>query len=196
MKTFRSVAEGLGESLAGAVMLRNRSNRARVVFVCCLLCGMAGATALFSQTKQASKNAVTPQATAASAPGQALTDEQMARMSSNELAHYVFEHHGCAGCHTLGANGKLGFTDRGKQVGKGFEGCIALLTSMSSIVQTKENDRNTTQKEKAARFQEFGCTSCHQVTPGKLGLTSYGGKLKSLHMACTDVEKTLSTEKR
>ena len=116
-------------------------------------------------------------------------------MSSSELAHYVFEHHGCDGCHTLGANGKLGFTERGKLVGKGFEGCIAQLTAMSAIVQVKETDRTAEQKHKVARFEEFGCTTCHQVAPGKLGLTTYGTKLKSLHMACTDVEKTLATRK-
>ena len=53
----------------------------------------------------------------------------MSHVDSNELAKYVFDHHGCNSCHTLGANGKLGFTERGKQVGKGFEGCISLLTS-------------------------------------------------------------------
>jgi cytochrome c551/c552 len=120
----------------------------------------------------------------------------MAKMSSDELAHYVFENHGCNGCHTLGANGKLGFTDRGKEVGKGFEGCIAQLTAMSSIVKLKESERSEDQKHKAARFQEFGCTTCHQLTPGKLGLTAYGTKLKSLHMACTDVERDLSTQNR
>ncbi len=120
----------------------------------------------------------------------------MARMSSSELAHYVFEHHGCDGCHTLGANGKLGFTERGKLVGKGFEGCIAQLTAMSGIVQVKETDRSAEQKHKVARFEEFGCTTCHQVAPGKLGLTTYGTKLKSLHMACTDVEKTLAAAQK
>jgi cytochrome c551/c552 len=120
----------------------------------------------------------------------------MAKMSSDELAHYVFENHGCNGCHTLGANGKLGFTDRGKEVGKGFEGCIAQLTAMSNIVKLKESDRTEDQKHKVARFQEFGCTTCHQLTPGKLGLTAYGTKLKSLHVACTDVENNLATAKR
>ena len=144
----------------------------------------------------ASQTASSRNVSAPEAAAQGLTDAQMARMSSSELAHYVFEHHGCDGCHTLGANGKLGFTERGKQVGKGFEGCIALLTSMNAIVQVKETDRSADQKHKAARFQEFGCITCHQVTPGKLGLTNYGTKLKSLHMACTDVEKTLATQKR
>ncbi len=119
----------------------------------------------------------------------------MSKMSSDELAHYVFEHHGCNNCHTLGASGKLGFTERGKQVGKGFEGCISLLTSMNVIAQVKSVDRTAEEKQKAARFKEFGCTTCHQITPGKLGLTSYGTKLKSLHLACTDVEKILAQQR-
>jgi cytochrome c551/c552 len=148
---------------------------------------------LFSQSKPSSQ----PQSSTASTSTSpnTLTDAQMSKMSSDELAHYVFEHHGCNNCHTLGANGKLGFTERGKQVGKGFEGCISLLTSMNVIAQVKPGDRSTEEKQKAARFQEFGCTTCHQITPGKLGLTSYGTKLKSLHMACTEVEKILAQQR-
>jgi hypothetical protein len=48
----------------------------------------------------------------------------------------------------------------------------------------------------AARFQEFGCTTCHQiVTHRRMGLTSYGAKLKSMHLACTDVERILSHQR-
>jgi cytochrome c551/c552 len=121
-----------------------------------------------------------------------LTDAQISRMSSHELAKWVFDHHGCTSCHTLSANGKFGFTERGKQVGKGFEGCISLLTAMSAIAQVKPKDRTAKMKNEAAHFQRFGCTTCHQIMPGKIGLTSYGTKLKSLHMACTDVERILT----
>jgi len=121
------------------------------------------------------------------------TDEvDLSSKSPDELAAYVFEHHHCNTCHTLGQGGKLGFTDRGKEVGKNFEGCISLLTSMNVIAQVKAANRTTEEKTKAARFQQFGCTTCHQITPGKLGLTEYGTKLKSLHMACTDVERILA----
>lgn len=118
--------------------------------------------------------------------------DDMSGKTPDELAAYVFELHRCNTCHTLGQGGKLGFTDRGKEVGKNFEGCISLLTSMNVIAQVKAANRTAEEKEKAARFQEFGCTTCHQITPGKLGLTEYGKKLKSLHMACTDVEKILA----
>ncbi len=113
-------------------------------------------------------------------------------MRSDELARFVFDHHGCKNCHTLGQGGKLGFTDRGKEVGQNFEGCIAMLTAMNVIAQVPEQSRSAEEKRKAARFQEFGCTFCHQVTPGKLGLTEVGSKLASLHMACTDVQRVLS----
>jgi cytochrome c2 len=119
-------------------------------------------------------------------------EDDMSGKTPDELAAYVFERHRCNTCHTLGQGGKLGFTDRGKEVGKNFEGCISLLTSMNVIAQVKPANRTEEEKQKAARFQEFGCTTCHQITPGKLGLTEYGKKLKSLHMACTDVEKILA----
>src|SRR5579862_2777157 len=121
-----------------------------------------------------------------------LSEAEMSHMSSDQLAKYVFEHHGCDSCHTLGANGKLGYTERGKLVGKGFIGCISLLTSMNMIAQVEPAGRTPDEKQKAAKFSEFGCTTCHQIMPGKLGLTSFGARLKSFHMACTDVEKILS----
>ncbi len=126
---------------------------------------------------------------------QELSSEQLASKTPDELAHYVFEHHGCKNCHTLGEGGKLGFTQHGQELGKNFEGCISLLTSMNVIAQTKPADRTAQDKEKAARFRQFGCTECHQITPGKMGLTAYGSKLKSLHMACTDVERILASKK-
>lgn len=151
---------------------------------------------LFSQAKPASQPAQSAKPSpSASATTNMLTDAQMSHMSSDELAKYVFDHHGCNSCHTLGANGKLGFTERGKQVGKGFEGCISLLTSMNIIAQVKPADRSSDDKQKAATFQAFGCTTCHQITPGKLGLTNYGTKLKSMHMACTDVERILAQQR-
>jgi cytochrome c551/c552 len=160
-----------------------------------LICVVLSPIVLLSQSKPASQSVVSPKPPASGGPGKPLTDVQMARMSSDKLARYIFENHGCKNCHTMGASGKLGFTERGKQVGKGFEGCISLLTSMNVIAQVPEADRSAEEKRKAARFQEFGCTTCHKIAPGKLGLTAYGAKLKSLHMACTDVEKTLSEQR-
>jgi len=119
-------------------------------------------------------------------------DANLSGKSPDELAVYIFEHHHCDNCHTIGAGGKLGFNERGKEVGKGFEGCISLLTSMNVIAQVKPTNRTDDEKHKVARFEQFGCTTCHQIVPGKLGLTSYGQKLKSMHMACTDVERIIA----
>ncbi len=121
-----------------------------------------------------------------------LAEFDMSGKNSQEIAEFVFEHYGCNGCHTLGKGGKLGFTERGKKVGKNFEGCISLLTAMNLIAHVREENRTAEEKRKAADFQEFGCAACHQVKPGRMGLTEVGSKLASLHMACTDVQRVLS----
>jgi cytochrome c551/c552 len=125
-----------------------------------------------------------------------LSEAEMSHMSPNELATYVFEHHGCDSCHTMGSDGKFGYTERGKEIGKGFIGCVSLLTSMNLIAQVEPANRTPDEKQKAVKFREFGCTTCHQIMPGKMGLTSYGTKLKSFHVACTDVERILSQESK
>jgi cytochrome c551/c552 len=128
-----------------------------------------------------------PQTTAAT-----LDRMSAAGKSPQELAQYVFDTHGCKGCHTVGQNGKLGFTDRGKQIGKGFEGCISMLTAMNLIAQVPDAQRSAQERQKAARFQEFGCTFCHKIIPGKMGLTEVGTKLTHLHLGCVDVEKLVA----
>jgi cytochrome c551/c552 len=113
--------------------------------------------------------------------------------SKQELAQYVFDTHGCKNCHTVGQDGKLGFTEKGKERAKGFEGCINMLTAMTVIVQTSADKRSAQQRDKAARFEEFGCTACHKLSPGKLELTDIGAKLAHLHLGCVDVEKVVAS---
>jgi hypothetical protein len=113
--------------------------------------------------------------------------------SKKELAQYVFDNHGCNGCHTAGQDGKLGFTQKGKQLSAGFEGCIRSLTAMNVIAQVPASQRSADQKIKAQRFEEFGCTLCHQIIPGKMGLTTLGKKLTGMHLGCVDVEKALAS---
>jgi cytochrome c551/c552 len=123
----------------------------------------------------------------------ATLDKMMAEhKSQSEMAQYVFDTHGCKACHTVGQNGKLGFTVKGKQTAGGFEGCIRLLTDMTVIAQTPERQRSAQQQKKASRFQEFGCTFCHQITPGRLSLTDVGTKLSHLHLGCVDVQKAVA----
>jgi hypothetical protein len=108
------------------------------------------------------------------------------------VAQYVFTTYDCNSCHTLGNEGKFGFTARGEQLRGNSEGCVSLLTSMSVIAHVDEPNRTQEQKVKAAHFNEYGCTMCHQVKPGQLGLTETGGKLASLHMSCSEVQSILN----
>jgi cytochrome c551/c552 len=167
-------------SFVGAVGL------ARCAFIAlstCLIIGCVLAGRLAAQTQAQSAYSAKP-----------LSQSEMARMAPNDLAKYVFENHGCKNCHTLETNGKFGFTEQGKAVSKGFEGCIALLTSMNVVTQVKEENRTAEEKQKAVRFKEFGCTECHQIVPGKMGLTKEGAQLKSLHMSCPDIQKLLTSK--
>jgi cytochrome c551/c552 len=112
--------------------------------------------------------------------------------SPHELAQYLFDTHGCKDCHTRGRDGKLGFTKKGEERAQGFEGCISTLKAMSIIAKVPEDQRSATQRRRAQRFEEFGCATCHKLTPGKMGLTEVGAKLEHLHLGCVDVEKLLA----
>ena len=109
------------------------------------------------------------------------------------MGQYVFENHGCTGCHSAGENGKLGFTEKCKQLASGFEGCIRSLTAMNLIAQVLASQRSADQKKTAQRFAEFGCTLCHKIVPGKMGLTELGAKLTHMHLGCVDLEKILAS---
>jgi len=121
-----------------------------------------------------------------------LTDAEVSRMSSRQLAAYVFENHGCKTCHTPGKHGKFSLTDHGKEVSMSSLGCISLLTAMRTTSQEKTGNSTSAQNYKAASFAQFGCVRCHETTGGKLGLTEYGALLKSRHMTCPDVERMMS----
>jgi parallel beta-helix repeat protein len=118
-----------------------------------------------------------------------------AHRSQQEVALYVFDTRGCKGCHTVGQNGKLGFTALGTETAKGFEGCIAMLTAMGHIAQVPSEQRSSQQQKKAARFDDYGCTFCHKVGAGKMAMTDLGTKLANLHLGCVDIEKTLASKR-
>ncbi len=109
------------------------------------------------------------------------SEAQIARMNSGQLTKYVFTHQGCDSCHTLSANYQLGLTERGQQVSGKFEGCAGLLTAMNVVGELPPSERSPDETQVAQRFQEFGCETCHQIIPGKMALTDYGMKMKSLH---------------
>jgi hypothetical protein len=179
------VSEEPNEPAVAAVTSRNGRYGAKALFTCCLLVALAGSAVLFSRSTPNSQPISSPKANSSKTLEKTLTDVQIARMSSDELAHYVFENHGCNSCHTLGANGKLLFTERGLKLATDFEGCIPLLTAMAAISKVKDNDRTANQNHQAARFEAFGCTTCHEITRGKMTLVNYAPKLKSLHLTCT-----------
>lgn len=148
----------------------------------------AAATATFAQpSRDSEKDQSSVQASTA-----ALDRMIASGKSPQELAQYVFDTHGCKTCHTIGREGKLGLTEKGQKRATGFEGCINMLTAMTVIVHVREDKRSSQQHEKAARFEEFGCTTCHKVIPGKLSLTEMGTKLQHLHLGCVDIEKLTS----
>jgi len=140
-----------------------------------LVCGMPGAAAL------------------AQSSDPTLDKMVAAGKSPRELAQYLFDTHRCKDCHTTGQDGKLRFTQKGKERAQCFEGCISTLKAMSVIAKVPENTRSATQRERAQRFEEFGCATCHKPATGKMGLTEVGAKLAHLHLGCVDVEKLLAS---
>ena len=151
------------------------------------LCG-AAAPAQQSQSVQNAKN----QPLAATSA--ALDRMIAAGKSQRELAQYLFDTRGCKECHTIGNEGKLGFTTKGKEKAQGFEGCISTLKAMSIIVRVPEDQRSATHRRRVQRFEEFGCATCHKLSPGKMGLTEVGAKLAHLHLGCVDVQKVLASK--
>ena len=159
-------------------LLRHSAGAVALVF---LLCQAAPA----QQDQKSGKNA---------AASTAELDRMIAAgKSQRELAQHLFDTHGCKECHTIGREGKLGFTAKGQERAKGFEGCIASLKAMSIIAKVPEDKRSATQRQRAQRFEEFGCATCHKLSPGKMDLTEVGAKLAHLHLGCVDVEKLLAS---
>lgn len=174
-------------------MITRTQRAAKLVAVACFLAVVVFAAC--SQRQEQSK-ASPPADTAPAKTSRTLDEHAVAGKSTQEVANYVFASYDCNSCHTLGGDGKFGYTARGEQIRGNSEGCVAMLTSMSVIAQVDETNRTPEQKQKAAHFNEYGCTMCHQVTPGHLGLTETGGKLASLHMSCSEVERILTQKKQ
>lgn len=151
-----------------------------------ILCGGAA----LAQQNPGVQDSAKDQPRAASSPP--LDRMIAAGKSTRELAQYIFDTHACRDCHTIGQEGKLGLTKRGEQRAQGFEGCVSTLKAMSIIAKVPVNQRSATQRQRAERFQEFGCATCHKLTPGKMGMTEVGAKLANLHLGCVEVEKLLS----
>jgi len=175
----------IGLSLAWAWMAPQRKRLPLALGGAVLLAGLIVSSAATNANGQS--QAPTAEQTAAT-----LDRMIAAHKDQEQIAQYVFNTHGCKSCHVLGQNGKLGFTSRGQEVGKDFEGCIRLLTDMNHIVKVPDAGRSDQERHKAARFQEFGCTFCHNVGKDKVGMTELGAKLSNLHLGCVDIEKQLA----
>lgn len=147
-----------------------------------LVAGLAIAVALSASCRMQARR---PPETAAE------LDRQIAGKNRKEAAQFVFATYNCSGCHTVGAKGESGFTPRGQEVKQQFVGCVPLLTAMNSIAQVPEAERTAAELRKAAQFNEFGCTFCHQVTPGRMGFTEIGTRLGFLHLGCPEVQEEL-----
>jgi hypothetical protein len=161
-----------------------------LVVAACFVRPHAVATGAFLLTAVALAQSPEPQTSAT-------LDRMVATHKSQpELAQYVFDTRGCKGCHTIGQTGKLGFTARGKETAKGFEGCIAMLTAVTHIASVPVDQRTPQQQKKTSRFAEFGCTFCHTMAAGKMAMTGVGTKLASLHLGCLDIERTLADASR
>jgi cytochrome c551/c552 len=119
-------------------------------------------------------------------------EQVTAAKSAHEIARFIFDNYGCNNCHTIGSGDKFGYTETGEQLKNKSEGCIALLTTVSRIVTLPEVDRTPEHKEKLSHFNEYGCTACHRISFGSVGLTEVGAKLRTMHLACTDVQKDLN----
>lgn len=169
-------------------MTTRKQRTAKLLAVACFF-----AIAVVACSQKAEQSKSNGPADVKPAPSSRTLDEHaVAGKNPQELANYVFATYDCNSCHTLGKEEKFGFTARGEQLRTNSEGCVSLLTSMSVIAHVNEPDRTSEQKVKAAHFNEYGCTMCHQVAPGHLGLTETGGKLASLHMSCSDVQRLLN----
>jgi len=180
--------------------MSTRTQRAaKLIAVACFVAVAALASCSRRQQEQSKAGATADAKTADAKPlktSRTLDERDVAGKSPHEVASFVFASYDCNSCHTLAGDGKFGFTSRGEQLRAGSEGCVSLLTSMSVIAHVNEADRTREQKVKAAHFDEYGCTMCHQVAPGHLGLTDTGSKLASLHMSCSEVQRILTQREK
>ncbi len=109
------------------------------------------------------------------------------------LARKIFTENKCQGCHVLTSEGHFGYTEKGVEIKAKSEGCIGLLTSVTKAAQIPQANWTETQQRHYQDFQSFGCTTCHDVQPGHVGMTKFGAKMSAWHMSCPAVERILNT---
>lgn len=114
-----------------------------------------------------------------------------AGMTRTQTARYVFETYGCDSCHTVDDRGNMGFTARGEKTKQGFTGCVRLLTAVNASVPIPEAERSAEERRVHQTFNEYGCSFCHKVEPGRMSFTELGQKLSFLHFGCVEVQDVL-----
>ena len=102
------------------------------------------------------------------------------------VAQFVLKTYNCKDCHRIDEDHKLALTEEIQQKALPFQGCKPLLAEINVIAQVPLGDRTLDQQRLASEFQDYGCAFCHQIAPGKLGLTDIGDKLGFFHQGCKE----------
>ncbi len=102
------------------------------------------------------------------------------------VAQFVLETYDCNACHTIDETHKLVLTEQVRQTNPPFTGCRPLLADMNIIDQLPDAERTPEERKKAIQFKEYGCVFCHEVVPGKMGLTDIGDQLGFFHQGCSE----------
>jgi hypothetical protein len=102
------------------------------------------------------------------------------------VAQFVLETYDCNTCHTIDETHKLVLTEQIQRTNPPFPGCRPLLADMNIIDQLPDAERTPEEKKKAQQFKEYGCSFCHEIVPGKMGLTDIGDQLGFFHQGCSE----------
>jgi hypothetical protein len=89
--------------------------------------------------------------------------------SRRELAQYLFDSHGCRTCHTIGSEGKFGFTKLGEERAQGFEGYFyprSFLRAQAYPLETVELRKPAERRASLPVDPSFRALQLSHQTPG------------------------------
>ena len=121
-----------------------------------------------------------------------LLDYDTTGKSPDEIALWVWDTYRCNTCHGFTADGLMGLTPQGQQMGRDFQGCPSMMATVWETVAVNRSEWTEAQKQVRANFSQFGCTVCHQVDPTGVTLTDIGSKASQMHLSCPEVMGTLA----
>ncbi len=122
-----------------------------------------------------------------------LLEDNAEGQTPQQLALWMFGRYGCNRCHTLTTEGRFGLTALGMVRARDFQGCPAMIGTVSETVSIPEMEWTEQQQQTRIEFEEFGCTVCHQIGDTRIALTQLGEKAASLHMSCSGVASAVSS---